>query len=138
MKSEPAHTESTSMNLRPYDSSPVIISRSKDKNKIPSVKETPVKTTVKPNSGQVSFRVQIGVSTTDIGTHAKKFSVFRDIKMYKHNGMYKYTVGDETNLEGAVRLLYQVKNKGVKDAFIVVFRNDERIPQEEANRLLGK
>ena len=138
VKSEPAHTESTSMNLRPYDSSPVIISRSKDKNKIPSVKETPVKTTVKPNSGQVSFRVQIGVSTTDIGTHAKKFSVFRDIKMYKHNGMYKYTVGDETNLEGAVRLLYQVKNKGVKDAFIVVFRNDERIPQEEANRLLGK
>ena len=52
--------------------------------------------------------------------------------------MYKYTVGNEPELQPALRLLSQVKEKGVSDAFIVIFRNDERIPQPEADRLLKK
>jgi N-acetylmuramoyl-L-alanine amidase len=60
------------------------------------------------------------------------------VKMYRHGGMFKYTVGDEPSLNGAQLILKQVKDKGVKDAFIVIFRNGERVSQAEANRLLGK
>jgi hypothetical protein len=35
-------------------------------------------------------------------------------------------------------LLKEVKEKGVKDAFIVIFRNGERIPQAETDRLMRK
>jgi len=86
----------------------------------------------------LSFRIQIATTSTDIGLNSPKFDKFDNVKMYRHNGLYKYTVGDENNLDEANRLLLQVKRKGVKDAFIVIFRNEERIPESEANRILGK
>ncbi len=88
--------------------------------------------------GALSYRVQIAVATDDIGVDAPRFASFHEVQMYRHGGMYKYTVGDEPTLKGAQRLLDQVKGRGIRDAFIVIFRNGERIPQEEANRLLGK
>jgi len=88
--------------------------------------------------GTITYRVQIAVTTKDIGVDAPRFSAYRQVKMYQHNGMYKYTVGNETTLQGAKRLLDQVKGRGIKDAFIVVFRNGERVSQEESNQLLGK
>ena len=114
--------------------------------------EVPVKQTGKPvhetvvvkenkkseSSGNLSFRVQISAETRELRTDNPKFSRFKDVKMYRHGGMYKYTVGNEQELQPALRLLSQVKEKGVSDAFIVIFRNDERIPQPEADRLLKK
>jgi N-acetylmuramoyl-L-alanine amidase len=91
-----------------------------------------------PASAALSFRIQIATTSTDIGTNASRFAAFDHVSMYHHNGLYKYTVGNESTLDGANRLLQQVKRKGFKDAFIVIFRNNERIPESEAKRILGK
>ncbi|MEI6456506.1 MAG: N-acetylmuramoyl-L-alanine amidase [bacterium] len=91
-----------------------------------------------PRAGTLSFRVQIATTSTDIGTDSPKFDGFAHVSMYRHNGLCKYTVGDEPSLEAANRLLQQVKRKGFKDAFIVIFRGNERIPESEAKRILGK
>jgi hypothetical protein len=56
--------------------------------------------------------------------------------MYRHNGLYKYTVGNYTDPEKAKSMLTSVKQSGFPDAFLVVFRNGERLPQQEADRLL--
>lgn len=85
----------------------------------------------------VSYRVQIAVSSTEIPDDASRLAGFRNVKMYRHGGLYKYTVGDESTLGGANRLLGEVKRKGIKDAFVVIFRDGERISQEEANRIMG-
>jgi len=110
--------------------------------KIPEQKkETTVVTMppVQPAMGKnLSFRIQIATTSTDIGINSPKFDKFENVRMYRHNGLYKYTVGDENSLDEANRLLLQIKKKGVKDAFIVIFRNDERIPDSEAGRILGK
>ncbi len=106
-----------------YDSSPEI------------KKEKPVK---QGSSEKLSFRVQIASSSMDLGSEAPKVTGIREVKMYRHKGMFKYTVGDEANLADAQRLLAEVKRKGIKDAFIVIFRDNERISEEEANRLLEK
>jgi N-acetylmuramoyl-L-alanine amidase len=90
------------------------------------------------NSGKLSFRVQIATETRDIGVKAAKFSRFTHVKMYRHGGMYKYTVGNEADLATALVLLDEVRRKGVKDAFIVIFRNEGRIPQSEADKLMRK
>ncbi|MCK9203171.1 MAG: N-acetylmuramoyl-L-alanine amidase [Bacteroidales bacterium] len=137
-KNEPAQVESTRWNVRDHDSSQEKIIREKDPVRDYPIANIQEQKTVSSTSGELSFRVQIAVTTADIGAHSAKFSTFSNVKMYQHNGMYKYTVGDEPNLQAAVRLLDQVKRKGVKDAFIVIFRNNQRIPQEEANRLMGK
>ncbi len=89
-------------------------------------------------SGQLIYRVQIAAEKSETTKGDRRFSRFQDVKMYMHGGMYKYTVGNETDLAAAQRLLDEVKEKGVKDAFIVIFRNDERIPQIEADKLLNK
>lgn len=91
----------------------------------------------KPKNGStLSYRVQIAVTSSEIPVGAARFSGFRDVRMYRHGGLYKYTVGDEATLSGANRLLAEVKRKGVKDAFVVIFRQNERISQTEANRIL--
>lgn len=89
-------------------------------------------------SGKLSYRVQIASENTERGVDYPKFSRFPEVKMYRHGGKFKYTVGNEQNLEAANRLLREVKKKGIKDAFIVIFRNNERIPQHEADSLLKK
>jgi len=86
----------------------------------------------------LSFRIQVATASTDIGTDSPKFKKFNNVNMYRHKGLYKYTVGDENNLNSANKLLLQIKQKGFKDAFIVIFRNDERIPDNETKRILGK
>lgn len=86
----------------------------------------------------LSFRIQIATTSSKIGTDSPKFSKFQNVNMYRHNGLFKYTVGNEKDLVSANKLLLQVKNKGFKDAFIVIFRDNERIPDDEANRIMGK
>ncbi len=98
-------------------------------------KEKPVK---QGSSEKLSFRVQIASSSMDLGSEAPKVTGIREVRMYRHKGMFKYTVGDEAKLADAQRLLAEVKRKGIKDAFIVIFRDNERISEEEANRLLEK
>lgn len=106
-----------------YDSSPVV------------KKEIPVK---KAPANGLSFRVQIASSSMDLGSEAPRVPGMGEVSMYIHKGMYKYTVGDEPTLASAQHLLAEVKRKGIKDAFIVIFRENERISEQEANRLMGK
>ncbi len=88
--------------------------------------------------GGLSFRVQVAVSTTELSLKSAKFAGLSKVKMYRHNGMYKYTVGDEASLQAAEKLLKEVKRKGITDAFVVIFRDNQRISQEEADRIMGK
>jgi len=138
VKKDPIQKESLRVNTRPYDSSPGTNTNTTTQGQplvYPGSQPTALDT---KTPGELSFRVQIAVTTTDIGTRAPKFSALKNVRMYKHNGMYKYTTGDEATLQGAMALLEQVRRKGFKDAFVVVFRNNQRISQEETNRLLGK
>ncbi|MEI7490473.1 MAG: N-acetylmuramoyl-L-alanine amidase [Bacteroidota bacterium] len=82
--------------------------------------------------GQVSFRVQIASMSKEVPTSSSVFGGLSGVRMYQHNGMYKYTVGDEVSIAGAEHLLAEMRNKGFKDAFIVYFKNDLRISREEA------
>ena len=89
-------------------------------------------------SEKVSYRIQIATESRELGVHDPKFSRFDNVKMYRHGGMYKYTVGNEADKPSALRMLSEVKSKGIKDAFIVIFRNGERIPQAEADKLMRR
>ncbi len=55
---------------------------------------------------------------------------------YHHEGLYKYTVGNETSMEEAVALQRRLQRNGFPDAFIVAFQGSERISISEAQRLL--
>ena len=92
-----------------------------------------------PDTGKnVEFRIQIATSANDLPETSKIFSQFNNVKNYHHQGLNKYTVGNYTDLAKAKGMLEEVKKKGYHDAFIVIFRSNERIPQAEAESIMRK
>lgn len=103
----------------------------KDKPK-PPVKEKVVKET------EVVFKLQILVSKEKIPLTDKRFKNAKNIDFYKDKGLYKYVLGNEASLDKIKELSKQVKENTFPDAFIVAFKNNERISIKEAKGLLEK
>ncbi|MEA3476661.1 MAG: N-acetylmuramoyl-L-alanine amidase [Bacteroidota bacterium] len=80
---------------------------------------------------EVIFRVQFAVSNKQ--KDISKFKDLEGVEEYYHNGIYKYAVGNETNLNDAVNLQNRLrKQKQYKDAFVIAFVNGERVSVKEA------
>jgi N-acetylmuramoyl-L-alanine amidase len=84
---------------------------------------------------QVFYRVQFASYTKQKTLDFKKFRGLPDIKMYEHEGLFKYTAGNDTSMKKVMEIKEEMKNKGFKDTFIVAFLNDKRIPLDEAKQL---
>jgi len=126
--------ESPQLSKSPLDSSPAgkksqAAKTGTDQTLIPKAKPS--------SSGGLSIRIQVASMSKEVETSSSVFASLSDVRMYKHNGMFKYTVGDETTMADAERLLTSVKAKGFKDAFIVFFKDDSRITKEEALSVTG-
>ncbi len=87
---------------------------------------------------EITFRIQFATSSTDKPLDSPEFANLKDVKKYSHNGLIKYTVGNEKSLKEANDLLLKMQEKGFKDAFVVAFLNDQRISPTEAVKLLNK
>lgn len=90
------------------------------------------------NKNTITFRVQFATSSIDKPIQSPDFKGLENVKKYYHGNLYKYTVGNESNLKDANQLLIKMQEKGFKDAFVVAFLNEERIPPSEAVKLLNK
>jgi N-acetylmuramoyl-L-alanine amidase len=87
---------------------------------------------------EIWFSIQVASSPKDLGVKNPKFKNLTDVKVYRHDGMYKYIVGKEKDMSSASQLLKEIKSKGFSDAFVVAFYGDRRITPEQARKLLDK
>jgi N-acetylmuramoyl-L-alanine amidase len=92
--------------------------------------------TLEKSSSGVCFRVQFASSATRKPLNSSDFKGMNEVREYFHDGLYKYTSGNETNRQDASRLLQSVRNSGFKDAFIVAFLNEQRISLTEADEII--
>lgn len=83
----------------------------------------------------VRFKVQIITSTERIDTRPKHFKGLEGVQEHKGAGMFRYTVGDEPSLAKARELQQQCRDKGFEGAFIVAYKDGERIDLQEALKL---
>jgi N-acetylmuramoyl-L-alanine amidase len=83
----------------------------------------------------ITYRVQFMINPKVISLHSVKFAGLPDVRMYRHQGMFKYTTGEGKTVDEVMKFLEMAKNKGFKDAFIVAFNGDERITIAEAKRM---
>ncbi len=101
----------------------------------PSVQTTekPQKTkqTVGSSSAPV-FKVQILASDKKLAAKDKRLKGL-NADFYKEKGLYKYTYGASQNYNEIVALRKKIANK-FKEAFIIAFRNGEKIDTQEAIR----
>ncbi|MFH1295721.1 MAG: N-acetylmuramoyl-L-alanine amidase [Bacteroidota bacterium] len=95
---------------------------------------TPITSTT---GNEVLFKIQLAASSDEISLSSPCFRGIKGVQMYRHNGMYKYTYGEEVDLDKAKQLQARMQAKGFTDAFIVAFRQGQRITLDQAKSLLG-
>ena len=95
---------------------------------------------IEPNS-KVIYKIQIGAFSKGLPDYIdrlyKKLSAIRKIDHYTdERGITVYTIGEISDYENAIKLQNQIRQEGVKDAFLVVYNNGKRITLKEANELI--
>jgi hypothetical protein len=112
------------------------------KNKNPdkdSVKENnPLTNKEKSAKDIIEFKVQFASSDKEIDENSEKYKNLERLWHYKVGNMYKYTSGNFTSPDAAVRHQGKVRALGYKDAFVAAFRNEQRIDYNEAVKQLNK
>jgi hypothetical protein len=83
----------------------------------------------------IVFRVQVSISSTNISANELKRELGIDSKegvtIVRSGKMFKYQLGSFADYDAANRLLKQLIDKGIKDAFIVAYNGKEQIPVEK-------
>lgn len=86
-------------------------------------------------TNELIYRVQILSSPRRISFTDRRFDRTTDAFEYKHDQIFKYTIGRFTTFDEANAYLADVKKSISKDAFVVAFRGQERISVSEARAL---
>ncbi|MBF0648493.1 N-acetylmuramoyl-L-alanine amidase [Dysgonomonas sp. GY75] len=83
-------------------------------------------TVTKNVSSKEEYRVQFLVSPKKLPDNSKEFKGLSPVMFYKDGSSYKYTCGSTTDYNEIIKIQRQVRAK-FKDAFVVKFRNGERV-----------
>lgn len=83
-------------------------------------------------SSNVEFKVQIASGRNKIDTKAYNFKGLQNVSRVKVGAYYKYYYGVSSNYSETEKSLETAKQKGYKSAFIVAFKNGEKVSVSEA------
>lgn len=109
--------ESSSQRVPEYEKVPT--GTRQESTRTVSTPETPV------------FKVQFKSSPTALNTRSQAFKGLANVEVYQEGGLFKYTVGSESDYNAANRLKNEVKKK-FPDAFVIAFLGDRKISINEA------
>ena len=106
--------------------------------------ETPVKAktatvnedTIQPkkvvDNSKPIFKVQLSASIKRVELIPRNFKGLRNISMVYEDRVYKYMYGETSDYDEAKQQLQEAKSKGYDTAFLIAFRNGEKISVQEA------
>ena len=78
------------------------------------------------------FKVQLSASVRKVELQPRNFKGLKNISVAYDNNVYKYMYGETPNYEEAKKQLQEAKQKGYDSAFLIAFKNGEKISVEEA------
>ena len=96
--------------------------------------QEPEVTNAPSDANGIHFMVQFMALPEKISLNDKRFNGLPNVSRYYEGGLWKYTAGNETNLQSAKGILTEVK-KQFPDAFIIAFQGETKIPVSEAVKL---
>ncbi len=103
-------------------------------DQLPENKESEINPSLQEND--IIFCIQISCLRENKSTNDPIFKGLKNIRMWKNGNYYCYTAGEETSYEGASALLEEIKTLGFQDAFILAYKNGEKISINEAKKYL--
>ena len=77
------------------------------------------------------FKIQILASDRILPKNSRQLKGLSPVSYYKEKGLYKYTYGESTDYNKVLRMKREVTAK-FKDAFIIAFKNGEKMNVNEA------
>lgn len=82
--------------------------------------------------GQPIFKIQILTAGSILPKGSSKFKGLSPVSYYKENGIYKYTYCESTNYNQVLREKRSKVDPKFKDAFIIAFKNGEKMNVSQA------
>ena len=78
------------------------------------------------NNDETVFKIQIFTSSALIPANDKRLKGLAGVEYYQENGLYKYTYGPSTNYNAVLKIKKEISSI-FKDAFIIAFKNGEKV-----------
>lgn len=100
--------------------------------KLKPIIEVPKKATTKIDAAGVIFKVQLSASTTKLELTPSNFKGLNNISMESGSKLYKYMYGETADYDDAKDLLKEAKSKGYDSAYLIAFKNGEKISVQDA------
>lgn len=112
----------------PKETPPVVVA--------PKVQDPVPTPKTEPKTADVLFKIQIAVTAQPINTKYAPYNSISNLHSEKAGNMYRYLVGYYTKYEDASKMLKELKTKGLKDAFIVVYKQGTKLNADESKKYL--
>jgi N-acetylmuramoyl-L-alanine amidase len=90
------------------------------------------KTELKKNASDIIYKVQLSASVKKLALEPKNFKGLNSISMSYDNKVYKYMYGETSDYDEAQKQMQEARSKGFNSAFLIAFRNGEKISIQEA------
>ena len=87
---------------------------------------------VEKAKAEILFKVQIVATTTNLGVSSENFKGLNNISKEPYKNLFRYMYGQTKSYDYANKLKEDAKLKGYKDAYIVAYKNGDRIAIAEA------
>ena len=87
---------------------------------------------VEDEKEDVLFKIQIASSKKRIKTKSYNFKGLKDVERVKVGKYYKYYYGHSSDYQQTKKAFSKAKKKGYSSAFIVAFKNGEKVPLAQA------
>jgi N-acetylmuramoyl-L-alanine amidase len=85
-----------------------------------------------PKHSEALFKVQLSASIKKVDLQPRNFRGLKNISILHENSVYKYMYGETADYEEAKKQLQEAKQKGYYAAFLIAFKNGQKISIEEA------
>lgn len=111
---------------------PVAVAAQAASTKATASQEEAKQTTQTASTGKPVFKIQILTSDRVLPQKSRQFKGLSPVDRYKEKGIYKYTYGESTDYNKILRLKRSKVDAKFKDAFIIAFKNGEKMNVNEA------
>ena len=84
------------------------------------------------DNSKTMFKVQLSASIKKMELLPRNFNGLKDISVAYENKVYKYMYGETPDYDEANKQLKEAKSKGYNSAFLIAFKNGEKISIQDA------
>ena len=126
-----AQKDTESVNTAPQQEKLLAEAKTKPAATAKTAPKRPIVVESATNDSEITFKIQILTSSKPLVKNDKRLKGLKEVDYYKEGGIYKYTYGASADYNKVLRTKRTITAQ-FKDAFIIAFRNGEKMNVNEA------